>query len=387
MPPPAICGGSSDGCLPPERASCCRPARYSQTAARGIHGGTAHRGWKRPCRGVAERGRADPCWHADTYGGGGDHCRVGAPNSPICSGVPSTIDATRVPSKRTGASSRRARRRQRTAARKMGSAARVGSTGCVWRPTSVKSASFTLMPTVWAPAFSRSSFSASSRDCVRRIAMSSRSSRTSYSKVSSVEMDFVSRSGSTRRGSRPQASSRTRSPHAPKTSRRRASSSCARSPIVFDSERVQPALRFGPDPPQASGRKRRQRLRPRLPVRSPADRPACTRREAIFATIFAAATPALTVNPVADATSRRISAASARASPKSAPSPMSTKASSSDRPSTSVPARAENLEDLARNRARWPSPVRRRRVEDTQPAPCTAASPSARRRAALRTKR
>ena len=43
-------------------------------------------------------------------------------------------------------------------------ASRVGSARCVWRPTSVKSASFTLIPTVRAPAFSRSSFSANSSD-------------------------------------------------------------------------------------------------------------------------------------------------------------------------------------------------------------------------------
>ena len=181
--------------------------------------------------------------------------------------------------------------------------------------------------------------------------MSSRSSRTSYSKVSSVEIDFVSRSGSTRRGSQPRAKSRTRSPHAPKSSRRRTSSSSARSPIVSIPNAFKRRCVFGPMPhsrPAGNGARKSA-----SPPGAIASRPfGLHASDAIFATIFAAATPALTVSPVPDATSRRISAASSRASSNPAPSPTSTKASSSERPSTAWP-RAPKIAKISRDTVRY----------------------------------
>jgi len=69
---------------------------------------------------------------------------------------------------------------------------------------------------------------------------------------------------------------------------------------------------------------------PLLPRAATASRPSGLHEsEAILATIFAVATPALTVSRVASKTSRRIAAANARAS-SSVVTPIATKASSID---------------------------------------------------------
>ena len=135
--------------------------------------------------------------------------------------------------------------------------------------------------------------------CTRSKSTSCRSSRTSYSKVSSLEIDFVSRSVSTRARVDSAREVADFMPHEPKSSRSAASSSAASSPMVVDRRR-------GSGGPASSGRCPTG-ARPGSGARKAASSPGTTaskplglhESEAIFAIIFPVATPALTVSCVA----------------------------------------------------------------------------------------
>ena len=127
--------------------------------------------------------------------------------------------------------------------------------------------------------------------------MSLRSSRTSYSNVVSDEIDFVSRSGSTARVSMPRARSRTLRPPGSEDRSRRASSSVAICPIVVMPNVSNRAAVFGPTP-QRRARRQRCKKAASSPGAIASNPSGLQLSDAIFATIFPVATPALTVRPV-----------------------------------------------------------------------------------------
>ena len=140
---------------------------------------------------------------------------------------------------------------------------------------------------------------ASSRACTRSTSMSSRfvAHVVFEGLLGRDRLRFAFRLD---RGARstPRARSRTSRPHDPKSSRSRASSSAAISPMVVMPKTLKRVCVFGPIPhrrPTGSG----ARNAASSPGRSRAIRRAYSASEAIFAIILPVATPALTVRPVA----------------------------------------------------------------------------------------